>query len=83
MTDWRVAALQEIRRLADAGDFTSDDVHEAVGDPVHYNSVGQVFNEAEHLGIIERTGEYKKSKRPSAKGRRIPVWTKKRVEALF
>jgi len=57
--------------------FSADDWHNwcaVIGDPHHPSQWGIAAREAKRRGIIRDTGEWVRSKRPEAAGRRIPVW---------
>lgn len=56
--------------------FTSDSFRNFAGEinDMHQNSWGALFSSYAKKGIIQKTGEYRKSVRPSSHGRVIPVW---------
>ena len=74
-TSWRLAAEATIVRLARSGvEFTSDDIHEAVGDPpAHHNAIGGLFIAASRRREIEAVG-YRQSTRPVANARPVRLW---------
>ncbi len=74
-TSWRLAAEEAIRRLAATGRlFTSDDLHDAVGDPPgHVNSIGSLFLTAARRGEIVADG-YRTSARAEAHARPVRLW---------
>lgn len=74
-TFWRLAAEKHIGRLAESGDeFTSDQLHQAVGAPPgHASSVGALFLTAAKRDLIEAVG-YRRSARPEAHARIVTVW---------
>lgn len=68
-------AMAAIRELARYSEFTSDDLHERLGEwtPTHPNSVGAAIHAAVSAGIIVRVG-YRQSARPEAHARVIAVY---------
>jgi len=78
-TSWRVAAERVIRRLASSGrEFSSDDLHDALGDPPgHRSSIGSLFLTAAKRGEIVAVG-YRQSSRPEANARAIRTWQGRR-----
>ncbi len=68
--------------------FTSDDVRSLaadwlLGDPTHPNAWGAAMLSAAAAGLIEKTGEFRKSTRKAAHAHQNPVWrgvTKKESE---
>lgn len=56
--------------------FTSDDVRMLAGDPPkeHCTVVGSAILAASKAGLIVKTGERIKSKRPEANSRELAVW---------
>ena len=70
--NWRAAAQQQLDKLIASGrEFTVDDVTEVVGLPEGRNAVGGLFSSnSRNMRIVGLT----KSTRPSAHGRRLPVW---------
>lgn len=82
---WRKDATRAFDKLVDSDEeFSSDDVHEAVGyypDPSHTpnsvnNMIGQLFRKANAQGRIKRVGTVQ-SKQESRRGAQISVWRKK------
>lgn len=72
-----IDALTAIRQLAEEREtFTPDDVHDLVGDPPEFNQMGKVFQEAVKLEICQETGEFVRSRRKAAKGRKVQKWTR-------
>jgi hypothetical protein len=60
-------------------DFTSDHFRKFCKndkslEKVHNNSWGAIFSRYAKRGILTKTGEYRKSARPTSHGRVIPVW---------
>ncbi len=74
-TSWRLAAEATLRRLAASGrEFTTDDVHAAVGSPPgHHNALGGLFIAAARRREIVPTG-YRPSARPEANRRAVRTW---------
>jgi hypothetical protein len=60
--------------------FTSDDVWELLNelhpdlDTHNHSAMGAVFRKASKQNLCVPTGQYVKSKRPSAQGRELKVW---------
>ena len=63
----RVAAVALAQHF---GWVTSDRLHDVMGPPPHPSCYGAIF----HDKRFRRTGQYVKSKRPSAHGREIRIW---------
>jgi hypothetical protein len=73
---WPDRAEQAARKILDVkGKLTSDDIHDAVGDPERPNQMGALFNLLREKGLIRPVG-ITKSKRNPAKHRNIQVWEK-------
>lgn len=81
---WRRRALRVVMRVADEQlFFNADDIrHRAevigLGEPHHPNVWGGVIRTAILAGVMTPTGNWKKSTRPGARGRMIPLY--RRVE---
>lgn len=63
--------------------FTADDVRlvggkEGLGCPTHRNVWGALLSGCARAGLIRRTGQYRKSYRPSNRGRMLAVWERAR-----
>lgn len=78
--DWKSLAQQNFDKLYAAGKkFSSDDVWVGLPNPKDPNqaaAMGSIFSTAARNGIITHVG-YRKTARPSAKGRDIKVWKPK------
>jgi len=76
---WQERALDVVRSMPD-GEMMGEDIHKkvevAIGDPHHPNAYGALIMKAIRAGVIVRTGEYRKSSRPSAHARANPVYIK-------
>jgi hypothetical protein len=72
---YHAQAMAAIHVLACGPDFTSDDLHAALGEwtPTHPNSVGAAFHAATRAGIIVRVG-YRQSARPEAHARIVAIY---------
>ena len=75
---WLKAAHWAVVFLAEDGDpFTTDDIWEYVdrhGKPREPRAMGAVMKQAAAEGLIEATGEYRKSKRVECHARPVMVW---------
>ncbi len=74
---WERIALGVLEVLANGcpEGFTADRWHHYMrSEPHHPNQYGIVARRARAQGVIRETGEWVKSKRKEARGRRIPVW---------
>jgi hypothetical protein len=77
--DWMKAAEKTIRWYAALGDrFTSDDIWanlEKMNLTTHEpRALGAIFNRLARQGVIEQTGEYRKSVRPECHRNPKAVW---------
>ena len=57
--------------------FTVEDVREIAGDPppeTHYNCVGGLMRSVAGMGLMRRTHERRKAKRPSLHASELAVW---------
>ncbi len=72
---WYFDTLEALRVLARSGEpFTSDDLHDRVGEPPHHNMQGRVFTYAQKMGLIQPTGCFVPSRRCSRRKARIAEW---------
>ena len=78
---WKQQVVEAVQQLADNGwAFTSEDVLSYVGLPRlevgtnANNAVGAMMNGMAKRGIIQKTSERRKSRRPSSHGAEIAVW---------
>lgn len=53
--------------------FTTDDLHQALGEPPQRNWWGVMLARLKGLGLVERVG-YQPSSRPESNGRVVAVW---------
>lgn len=59
--------------------FTVEDVRAIAGDPppeTHYNCVGGLMRSVAGMGLVQRTRERRKAKRPSLHASELAVWRK-------
>lgn len=76
----RAAIIRDLTRaavtLAIQGEFTADDVRAVVPIPLDIKPVvvGAAVRTAAEAGIIAQTGERRRSRRPEAHARDLPVW---------
>ena len=79
-TSWRALAVATIRRLADAGPFTADDVWEALrasGAATHEpRALGALIINTARAGLIVGTGRYFPSRLPQRHARPVKEWVK-------
>lgn len=76
-TGWAKRASEAIRVFIAAGvTFTAEDVRARAGDPSSPNAMGALMRRAVHEGLIEVAGS-RRSSRPDARGRQLPVWRRK------
>jgi alkylated DNA nucleotide flippase Atl1 len=71
---WRQAAYFWIARQPQGRELSSLDLIESVGMPSSPNAVGAVMRSASTLGLIEPTGRYIQSTRPSRHAAIVRVW---------
>ena len=71
---WRQDAYHWLALLAYGQEVTSTDLIEAVGMPPSSNAVGAIMRSAAAQGLIESTGVYIKSPRPSCHAAVVRVW---------
>lgn len=64
-----------IKRLADVGKFTAEDVREIAGDPLIPNALGGLMRAAVKAGVIKRVG-YDNAYREKSRARVIAVYAK-------
>lgn len=72
--EWRTNAYHWIARLDYGREVTSTDLTDAIGMPPSPNAVGAVMNSAARQGLIEPTGVYIRSTRPSCHAAVVRVW---------
>ncbi|WP_147107214.1 hypothetical protein [Nesterenkonia populi] len=71
---WLANAAEAIDTLARSGkDFTADDIHERVGEPLHGNWFGVAFSIARSAGVITAVG-YTAARRRTRNGGALRVW---------
>lgn len=74
---WAQRAREAIRVFTAAGvTFSAEDVRARAGDPASPNAMGALMRMAVHEGLIEVAGT-RRSTRPDARGRQLPVWRRK------
>lgn len=71
---WRIDAYAWIARLHEGQQVTSTDLVDAVGMPPSPNAVGAIMRSAAVQGLIEPTGVYIQSTRPSCHAAVVRVW---------
>ena len=72
---WIETSQSELLRLLNRGqEFAADDLHRWLTPPEHVNWWGCLLAKLRSCGRYRPTGEYRKSARPSANGRKVPVW---------
>lgn len=71
---WRGDAYHWLALLAEGAEVTSTDLIEAVGMPPSPNAVGAIMRSASVQGLIEPTGRYIRSTRPSCHAAVVRVW---------
>lgn len=72
--DWAAEGLALIERMAAEGRrFSTDDLHEVIGEPRHPNQWGRLMRRAATLGYVEADG-FMLSRRRSRHGAVIRVW---------
>ena len=78
---WIKTALRAVNyALKNKKEIGADDIWEILEDypaPVSKNSMGLVFKIANKVGLIEPSGNYRKTRRKIANGREIKLWRKK------
>lgn len=78
--DRSMALYRAIDQAAHRGPFTACDVRELLkAAPLHPNDIGRAFQVAKSRGLIEPTGEFRRSSDKSARGRYVMVWRRKRT----
>lgn len=72
---WKLTALGMVVAVSDRlDDFTTDDLWDAgLAKPREPRALGPVMTRAAKLGLIRKTGEYRKSRYRNAAP--LPVWT--------
>lgn len=74
---WARRALDAIDAFTRADvSFTAEDVRARAGDPASPNAMGALMRLAVAYGLIEVAGT-RRSTRPDARGRQLPVWRRK------
>lgn len=78
---WVAAIVDIVRRLASGYEFTTDQLWQVaialgmkVGEP---RAMGAVLNNARRVGLVEATGNYRKSERPECHARPVLVWRRR------
>lgn len=72
---WLSDSQSELVQILKPGHlFTSDNLHAWLTPPEHVNWWGCLLAKLRSCGRYLPTGEYRKSARPSANGRKVPVW---------
>lgn len=80
---WLAKAEQVIRSIPGGWTFTTDDVwfrlgEIGVGAPREPRAMGAAITAAAKAGLIVNGGQYRKSERPQAHARPIPIWVRTR-----
>lgn len=72
---WIETSQSELLRLLNRGqEFAADDLHRWLTPPEHVNWWGCLMARLRASGLYQPTGQSRKSSRPSANGRKVPVW---------
>lgn len=77
--NWIALVVTSIRRIPKGLTFNTDDLWEkleyrALPPPAEPRAMGAAIMHARHLGLIENTEGYRKSKRRKCHARPIPTW---------
>jgi hypothetical protein len=74
---YKIAFVAAVARMPKGTKLTTEDVRAVAGDPppeVHYNCMGGLMTRAARQGLIRRTNQMVKAKRPSLHSSLLSEW---------
>lgn len=74
---YKARFIEAVKKFPRGHLFTVEDVREIAGNPppeTHYNAMGGLMRSVAGMGLIRRTHERRKAKRPSLHASELAVW---------